>query len=185
MKIAVLFPGIGYTCDKPLMYYAGKLAAQRGYKVIPVAYRGFPDNVKGDPVKMRRALEIACEQAGDILADLDMNACDDVLFIGKSIGTLVAARYARQRDIPARSILFTPLAETFCFTRGEAIAFHGTADPWADTDAIIGACREQDIPLCLTEGANHSLETGNVETDLKTLVETLERVGQFINGVRP
>ena len=24
-KIAVLFPGIGYTCDKPLLYYSAKL----------------------------------------------------------------------------------------------------------------------------------------------------------------
>lgn len=30
-KIAVLFPGIGYTCDKPLLYYTGKLAVARGY----------------------------------------------------------------------------------------------------------------------------------------------------------
>ena len=24
-SIAVLFPGIGYTCDKPLLYYSEKL----------------------------------------------------------------------------------------------------------------------------------------------------------------
>ena len=33
-KIAVLFPGIGYTCDKPLLYYTGKLAVARGYKIV-------------------------------------------------------------------------------------------------------------------------------------------------------
>ena len=27
-KIAVFLPGIGYTCDKPLMYYGAKLAAE-------------------------------------------------------------------------------------------------------------------------------------------------------------
>lgn len=32
-KIAVLFPGIGYTCDKPLLYYSAKLAAEKGYEV--------------------------------------------------------------------------------------------------------------------------------------------------------
>ena len=29
-KIAVFFPGIGYTCDKPLLYYSAKLAAAKG-----------------------------------------------------------------------------------------------------------------------------------------------------------
>ena len=30
-KLAVLFPGIGYTTDRPLLYYAGKLAEQNGF----------------------------------------------------------------------------------------------------------------------------------------------------------
>lgn len=31
-KMAVFFPGIGYHCDKPLLYYAQKLAAEKGYE---------------------------------------------------------------------------------------------------------------------------------------------------------
>ena len=45
-KIAVLFPGIGYTCDKPLLYYTGKLAVARGYKLVKVEYGNFPSGIK-------------------------------------------------------------------------------------------------------------------------------------------
>ena len=38
MKLAVLFPGIGYHVDKPLLYYGRKLAVQRGYEVVGVPY---------------------------------------------------------------------------------------------------------------------------------------------------
>ena len=31
-KLLVLFPGIGYTCDKPLLHYAGKLFKGAGMK---------------------------------------------------------------------------------------------------------------------------------------------------------
>ena len=31
-KIAIVFPGVGYTKDRPLLYYAGKLAVKRGYE---------------------------------------------------------------------------------------------------------------------------------------------------------
>lgn len=48
-KIACLFPGIGYTCDKPLLYYSWKLLKGMGCEIVPVAYSGFPDKVKGDP----------------------------------------------------------------------------------------------------------------------------------------
>ena len=33
-KIACLFPGIGYTCDKPLLYYSWKLLKGLGWEVV-------------------------------------------------------------------------------------------------------------------------------------------------------
>ena len=59
MKLAVLFPGIGYTCDKPLLYYAEKLALAYGYEVKRVVYGNFPSGVKGDREKMKAAFESA------------------------------------------------------------------------------------------------------------------------------
>ena len=41
-KIACLIPGIGYTCDKPLLYYSWKLLKGLGWEVVPVPYTGFP-----------------------------------------------------------------------------------------------------------------------------------------------
>ena len=71
MKIAVLFPGIGYTCDRSLLYYAGKLAASLGYEVVRVPYGGFPDGVKGNAEKMHQAFLLALEQAERILSSID------------------------------------------------------------------------------------------------------------------
>lgn len=182
MKLAILFPGIGYTNLKPLLYYTGRAAAEQGYKVIPVTYGAFPPNVKGDAEKMRICFESACGWAEDALKDVEWHDFDDILFIGKSIGTTVAAKYACEHHINARLVLLTPLAETFQFVMGEAVAFHGTADPWAVTDEIIRACEARNIPLHLTEGANHSLETGHVRADLATLARTVEAVGTFMRG---
>ena len=180
-KLAVLFPGIGYHCDKPLLYYSAKLAGAAGYALLPVPYAGFPEKVRGDAEKLRACLDLAQAQAEAMLAAVDWAACGDILFIGKSIGTVVASRYARERALAVRSVLLTPLEETFRFVRGSAVAFHGTADPWARTEAIVAACRAQGIPLHLTEGANHSLETGDVRRDLRTLGETMDRIGAFIS----
>ena len=181
-RLAVLFPGIGYHCDKPLLYYSAKLARAKGYEVLPVPYAGFPEKVRGDADRMRACLDIAQTQAESMLASAHWEAYGDVLFIGKSIGTIVASRYARERGLEVRSVLLTPLKETFAFVRGEAVAFHGTADPWANTDAIIAACRERGILLHLTEGANHSLETGDVLRDIRTLEATMAKVDAFIGS---
>ena len=179
-RLAALFPGIGYHCDKPLLYYSARLARAAGYRVLPVPYAGFPEKVRGDAEKLRACFDIAWTQAEDMLAAVDWADCGDILFIGKSIGTAVASRYALEKGLKVRSVLLTPLAETFPFVRGEAIAFHGTADPWADTAAIVAACRERGIPLRLTEGANHSLETGNALRDIDALRQAVARISEFI-----
>ena len=57
-KIAVLFPGIGYTCDKPLLYYTGKLAVARGYKLVKVEYGNFPSGIKENKEKIEEAFSL-------------------------------------------------------------------------------------------------------------------------------
>ena len=179
-RLAVLFPGIGYHCDKPLLYYSAKLARAVGYEVLPVPYAGFPEKVRGDADKLRASFEIAWTQAEEMLATVKWADYQDILFIGKSIGTIVASRYAKEKGFEVRSVLLTPLVETFSFVQGKAVAFHGTADPWARTSDIVAACEEKGIPLWLTEGANHSLETGDVLKDVQTLAEAMARIDSFI-----
>ncbi len=180
MKLAVIFPGIGYTCDKPLLYYSGKLAAKCGYEVIPVPYGNFGKDVKGNAKKMRESFEHALLQAEEMLSCVRWNEYEDIVFISKSIGTVVASCYAKKHGLHVRSILFTPLPETYEFAEMPACAFHGTSDQWADTPEIKNAAKRTGIPLYLTENANHSLETGDVLKDTENLRGVLEIVKDML-----
>ena len=181
-KIACLFPGIGYTCDKPLLYYSGRLLKGMGWEVVPVSYTGFPDKVKGDPEKMKLCAEMALEQAEELLSGIDWKQYGEILFIGKSVGTVVCGAYAARHGISCRQIMFTPVEATFRFGFGEAIAFHGTADPWAETNVIRKCCREKSIPLYETERANHSLETGDIDRDIKEIRKVMKTVKEYVEG---
>ena len=179
-KIACLFPGIGYTCDKPLLYYSWKLLKGLDWEVVPVQYSGFPSGVKGNEEKMQQCAQMALEQAENLLREIDWNKYSDILFVGKSVGTVVCAAYAKRHGLECRQILFTPVEAAFRFAGHGSIAFHGTADPWADTNAIEKACRKLDIPLYETEGANHSLETGNVDTDIREMQKVMKIVKEYV-----
>ena len=75
---------------------------------------------------------------------------------------------------PSSCLLYTsPLTDTFSFARPGSIAFHGTADPWAETDSIRTLAEQKEVPLFLTPNANHSLETGDVQTDLSIIKATM------------
>ena len=179
-KIACLFPGIGYTCDKPLLYYSGKLLKGLGWEIIPVRYSGFPDNVKGNAEKMQQCARMALEQAEEQLRGIDWNRYADILFIGKSVGTVVSAAYAQHHGLDCRQVLFTPVEAAFRFAGRNAVAFHGTADPWADTGAIEESCTKLGIPLYETEGANHSLETGDVDADIREMRKVMKAVRKYV-----
>ena len=180
-KIACLFPGIGYTCDKPLLYYSWKLLKNLGWEIIPVRYSGFPDHVKGNAEKMQQCAHMALEQAEELLREINWNDYSDILFIGKSVGTVVSSAYAERHSLNCRQILFTPVEATFRFSGKNAVVFHGTADPWADTKAIEKACRKLDIPLYETENANHSLETGNVDADIREMRKVMKIVREYVS----
>lgn len=177
-KIAVIFPGVGYHVDKPLLYYSRKLAEQYGYEVVCADYGKLPSGIKGDRKKMYAAYELALANVTARLAQVNFDSYDHVLFISKSIGTAVAASYDAKYKIGAGHIYYTPVEASFQAIGREGIVFHGTGDDWAETGVISSECRKRDLPLYLTENADHSMETGNVLRDLeilKTIMEETER----------
>ena len=178
-EIVCLFPGIGYTCDRPLLYYSGKMFSAMGREVVRIQYGGFPDKVKGDAGKMAQSAESALAQAETLLRDIDWKVYDSILFVSKSIGTVVAGTYAQRHQIPCRHVLFTPVEATFRSGITDAVVFHGTADPWADTGKIRKACEKAGLPLFVTEHANHSLETGDVDADIRNLRKVMQKVREF------
>ena len=105
-KLAVVFPGIGYTADKPLLYYTGRLASKHGYQIRTVSYDNLPENVKGDPEKMKQAFDLALEQTERALSSIDWNSYGSVLFISKSRRRLESPQsrsssISRRPDLPS------------------------------------------------------------------------------------
>ena len=182
-RLAVIFPGIGYHCDKPLLYYAKKLAGRHGYEICEVPYGNFEPGIKGNAEKMERAFRSALEQAEEILKPVDWPAYGELLFISKSVGTAVAAAFAGRHGLQTRNLYFTPVEETFAFVKCPGLVFHGNADPWAGTAQVQRCCREKGLPLYVTEGANHSMETGDVLKDLEILRQIMEQCEKYLEGM--
>ena len=180
-KLAVLFPGIGYTNDRPLLYYSAYVARHTGYEVKKLEFHDLPDGVFNDEKKIMRCFELSLDQAGQVLSQIDFSKYIDVIFISKSLGTAVAAVYASKHNIDARHIWYTPLDKSLSLARpGTGIAFHGTSDPWASTSVLDEVCAKRNIPLHIIENANQSLETGDLATDLAILQGILATVSDYI-----
>ena len=185
-RLAVIFPGIGYTADKPLLYYSRRIAAARGYEIRIMDYSGFPPKVKGDRKRMEESYAIALRQTEEMLSGTDLTGYEDVLFIGKSIGTIVAAGLAADPMYAERTalVLYTPLEETFSFPLRDAVVFTGSADPWVggEKSRISALSARKGIPCFLIDGGNHSLETGDALKDIANLQKIMEETRSFLTS---
>ncbi len=180
-KIAVFFPGIGYHCDKPLLYYGRDIADECGYEEqIKVEYSYKGGKIRGDKEKMEKAFNALYKQTCDQLEQIDFSDYDDILFISKSIGTAVSAKYASEHAIDCKNVLYTPLEQTYIFKPLKAIAFTGTSDPWAVTDVIKEKSSAQGIPLSIYVDANHSLETEDTINNLKIIMDVMDKTRRHI-----
>lgn len=181
-KIALIFPGIGYNPDKPLLYYAAKLAKNNGFEIINIDYGALPSKsgMRGNDAKMREAFAAACRHVEEQLNAIDFATYGEVLFISKSIGTAVAATAANRLGIPARQIYYTPVEQAYEQIGSEGIAFSGTADPWVHPEKIRKMSASHGLLLYVVEDANHSLETGDVLRDIQNLEGIMKITAEYI-----
>ena len=173
MKIAILFPGIGYHCDKPLLYYSGKLCTQYQYETVKLTYTNLSRSIP-------EAFEQAYAQTESSLAKINWSEYEEILFLSKSIGTAVATAYAQNHNIICRNIYYTPLAQTFDFAPQSGIVFHGTKDSWVQTTIMKDNCLTHHLPLHIIEDVNHSLELDLPSSErhhpIRSNVQILEHV---------
>ncbi|MDD3224114.1 MAG: hypothetical protein PHX70_05305 [Clostridium sp.] len=170
-KLVVIFPGVNYSNDCPLLYYAGSKFEAQGYEKVAISY--------GNLVSLDKSLNECIENAKKFVIDkfrnIDLSQYGDIVFVSKSMGTVVAGWLEEKLNIKVRHIFLTPLKETLQYiNRGKniIIVVAGTSDKHLDAEVIEQHCKKEDIQLKQIEGAGHRLEIqGNVEKSIEILKE--------------
>ncbi len=180
-KIAVIFPGIGYNKDKPLLYYAAKLIKEKGYDIVNIEYKDMPQKIRGDIAMMKKAAELAFEQCEEQLASVSFDDYDRIIFAGKSIGTVAAAEYAGKHDLDVCQIWYTPVEATFSFGIRNALAFIGDADPWSDLNEVRRLAKAMEADIHIYPDCNHSLECDDVERNIVIIKEVMGITAKYMD----
>ncbi|MCI2048755.1 MAG: hypothetical protein LKJ76_03440 [Lachnospiraceae bacterium] len=162
-KTAIIFPGIGYTCKRPLLSYTASMAGEHGYTVIRLDYGEDIHSLKcRDASAMEAVADKGVERALSVLEKQDLSECGDILMISKSVGTVIAVRTAQKLGIAdkTRHFMITPIPATLpCIAGTDCVFVSGTGDPYITADEVRRAAAENpDKVLRLFEGCNHSLE---------------------------
>jgi hypothetical protein len=168
-RCVVLLPGMQYTTQAPLLWYAREAAAARGWSALEVL-DSLPDG--DDPFtwardRARRAI--------------DRVEADDVVVVGKSLASAAAGLVA-DRVLPA--VWLTPLldrarvVDELSRSARPALLIGGSADPAWVPDALADSGLLQVVQL---DGLDHSLQRpGNPAASLDALRAVTERIDRFL-----
>lgn len=86
-KLVVLFPGWNYSVDCPLLYYSDFYFETEGYDKLLIDYG---DVLKNDQLTVEQRIEAIKENTLNKIQDNCSANYEDIIFVSKSIGTVIA-----------------------------------------------------------------------------------------------
>ena len=172
-KLVVIFPGIGYGLDSPLLYYADFVYETKGYDRIHLNYQSiFSNRDLSLEEKLQKVREYILVQVKDI----DFTLYDEVVFLSKSVGSVEAGILAERLNLDVVQVFITPIEEAISYCNANSIVVIGTQDK--AYELYKNHCEENKIKALYIKDANHSLE---VEGKPYESIDVLKSVMQFID----
>lgn len=187
-KLAVLFPGVGYTCSKPLLYYTASAASDLGYQIERLDYGQDIHTFKGRSQEdLLPVTELALKRILPRLGDLNIPSYKEVVFISKSIGTVIACQAEEALGLPrpVRHFLMTPIPAALPYlNKVDGVFFSGTGDPYISSQLILKAARDfPDKAGILFDGCDHSLEIkGDTIGNLYNIKQIVAYLTKMLEG---
>ncbi|WP_242273715.1 alpha/beta hydrolase [Bacillus cereus group sp. BfR-BA-01310] len=184
--ICFMFSGSGYNYDKPLFYYATMLMLEHKIDVVHIHY-SYDGQLMEQPME-----EITKVMMGDINPIMNevlkSGQYSDLMFLGKSLGTIPIANDLMKREqyLQSKMLLITPLLtyhsifESILHSHHEGLLVIGDKDHQFNANQI-EQLDQSNLKIEVVKNANHSLNVGEFETEnsivaIAKVIEKLEEV---------
>lgn len=174
--LAVVFPGKNYSAERSLLDYAAKLAREYGCDLLLLEY-GY-QSARAD--FRREETDIVVEECRAAIASLP--EYDQLLFISKSLGTVIAGRVAAESGVQQKTshLYLTPIADTLPLIRqSQGSIIYGGSDPLFTEQHSAEISGLKNIRVYRIDDANHLLEVGSVNESLAVLLVIINFYHEF------
>ena len=176
-KIAVLFPGVRYSVDCPLLYFPSIVYAEQGYEIVEIKdymVTGHKDGLN----QLEQYAKEATDSVVNQLETTNWNQEDRIVFLEKSVGTVVGMRVEDELvqhgfEGKIHHVVLTPIRETLPYmTKGRLIDYmvSGELDNFIQQRELQEVCRKNGFTYELIPGVGHRLQVaGDVQKSLSIL----------------
>ena len=187
-EIALVLPGVGYTCQMPLLYYPTRLLLSRGTDVVWVEYNYSrrPDYQSLSDAEQKEWLFADATAAYQVA--LEQRSYSQMMLVGKSLGTLAMSHLLGTipQPVPIKAIWLTPLlrndrVRTQIQNGPRGLVVIGSADYHYDPAYLAEIQSKGNCEAVVVKGADHGMEVGDdVWQSLQALEQVLRAIEQFV-----
>jgi predicted alpha/beta-hydrolase family hydrolase len=187
--LAVLLPGLGYTLDMPLFYYAENLLLERGWHVLRVEYAYNTRPEFQTLPKPERDRWLLADATAAWHAGLSQRIYERVVLIGKSLGTLAMGHLLTMPDAPPNvgAVWLTPLLgverlrQQISQYGGRSLFVIGTADPHFEPAVLETMQVATTGEAVIVKDADHGMDIpGDPIASVRALERVVEALGRFL-----
>ena len=168
-KIVISFPG-GRGYEIPVLYFGAKYYEDQGYEKLFIRH----------PKYEECEFEVLLDNADKIISQIDFDEYEEIVFIAKSIGTVVACQIKEKYHIPATLILLTPLYETMPYIHGKndiKLVAVGTKDRYIDVEMLKKTCDDENISCHVEPDVGHRMEVLNdLDKNLSIISNVIQKL---------
>lgn len=169
-KMVVSFPG-GRGSEIPLLYFASKHFEDAGYE------KRFINGAEYGEL----TFDTLYQKAEELIRSISIDEYDDIVFVAKSIGTVVACKIKKKYKIPAKLILFTPLKDTLPYINNGndiLLAVAGENDRYLDPEILRKLCEKEKIKCHMEPDVGHRMEVkGDLSKNLEIIFHVINAIG--------
>lgn len=187
----IVFPGLGYSAQMPVLYYPARVLLDAGSDVLRVDTSYINTPGFRDQGKAGRQAWIKADVEAAVHALLSHRAYARLTVIGKSLGTRAMGHVLTAMALPEKvdAIWLTPLLTDqdirvqIAAYGGRSLFVIGTADQFYSANFLAEAERATEGSSVVIPGADHSLEFGgDVQAALDAMQAVVRAVQEFIGG---
>ena len=167
-KIVFSFPGSRGT-EIPLLYFGAKYYEDKDYEKVFISHPSSGND-----------LESLYENTKSIITSFNLKEYDDIVFVAKSMGTVVACRIKEEMNINASLVLFTPIADTLPFIKREnqiVLVAASNNDRHLESEILCNLCERENVSYYIEQNVGHRMEVKNdIEKNLQVIKNVIKRL---------
>lgn len=171
--LVVEFPGANYGTEKPIFHYTRKEAVLLGLNVLSIEY-----GYQAKRVSTEWNEDVFNQITADIMKVLDevnIEQYAKVIFLSKSIGTIIAGRVSQNMTKEIYNLYLTPLKQTLQYVddpKNCSIIVGDRDSLFPEED--LNTARELNIPITIIKDGDHGLEMDDLNRTFEMHKELTE-----------